>query len=607
MYNENLDNKISVFRRLSPDVFMLSAIYDPDKHGASPAAQGKIVPSPGSLVVDDTIGEHNRLYVVQSVNETTYASTLVPALTTMVGDSTDTLLDRSYPYHLYYQPLITTNEHGESEELRQLVVDSKLTVIGSASWAYQLSKELPTGERVPISLFTGSTDEFRTPPETTLDSSLCPVILGQHDYLECQPCVTRYQMTNRERVYLTFFNNKLMQIAEFTLESLRVSKPITEESHVVTKFIISCNQYDDDGNFILYQGQNPADLVFTGRLIFNDGHESEVSFGDGRGFIYNLPTADDYRQLVPGEVRLITFKYYLPRALPADLQQENATVGYSYNVAWVATTERLLIRSYVELNLSKCSFIPYVSGAGWGYEIYGYRQDFQEPFNMLTDYGDKFQLADFDGTSTAAQNLTMTLTENDQEVYRQRLLLKLGLTEGTVPFILNDLKSDSYSYGVDGGGYHQPIIYVAPSGHTMQSKFPRYTEGRTVNFSGLPGDDYQQLKELQIFLTNYYYNANPPTDPTSKLVSRPTHWRLKLTRYGAAVAGLTAPFVLADYRELSDYNQPVIWSMPGDSQTPSLRGTTLILEWAISEGGRYRLLYGVPVTIVYHAAGLPNS
>lgn len=97
MYNENLDNKISVFRRLSPDVFMLSAIYDPDKHGASPAAQGKIVPSPGSLVVDDTIGEHNRLYVVQSVNETTYASTLVPALTTMVGDSTDTLLDRSYP------------------------------------------------------------------------------------------------------------------------------------------------------------------------------------------------------------------------------------------------------------------------------------------------------------------------------------------------------------------------------------------------------------------------------------------------------------------------------------------------------------------------------
>ena len=73
------------------------------------------------------------------------------------------------------------------------------------------------------------------------------------------------------------------------------------------------------------------------------------------------------------------------------------------------------------------------------------------------------------------------------------------------------------------------------------------------------------------------------------------------------MAGLTAPFVLADYRELGDYNQPVIWSMPGDSQTPSLRGITLILEWAINEGGRYRLLYGVPVTIVYHAAGLPNS
>lgn len=607
MYNENLDNKISVFRRLSPDVFMLSAIYDPDKHGTNPAAQGKIVPSPGSLVVDDTIGEHNRLYVVQSVNETTYASTLVPALTTTVNDSSDTLLDRSYPFHLYYQPLVTINEQGESEELRQLVVDSKLTVIGSASWAYQLSKELPTGERVPISLFTGSVDEFRTLPETVLDSSLCPVVLGQHDFLECQPCVTRYQMQNREKVYLTFYNSKLMQIAEYTLESLRVSKPITEENHVVTKFIISCNQYDDDGNFILYKGQNPADLVFTGKLIFNDGHESEVSFGDGRGFIYNLPTAEDYQQLVPGEVRLLTFKYYLPRALPADLQQENGTVGYSYNVAWVATTERLLIRSYIDLNVSKCSFIPYLGGAGWSYEIYGYRQDFLEPFNMLTDYGDKFQLTGFNGTTGAAQNLTMTLTDDDQEVYRQRLLLKLGITSDSVPFVLNDPKSDSYSYGVDGGGYHQPIIYVAPNGHTLKSKFPRYSDGRTVNFSGIPGDDYTQLKQEQIFLTNYYYNANPPVHPTTKVVSRPTHWRLKLTSYGAAAAGYDGTFILTDYQVPSDYNQPVIWTMIANSQTPSIRGNTLILEWAVNEGGRYRLLYGVPVTIKYQASGLPDD
>ena len=81
-----MNNKVSVFGQRRAGVYLLSEIYNPDDVTSSVQNINKVVPAIGSLVVDDTVGNHNTLYVVYSVDPITHRSTLVNAC---ILDTTD--------------------------------------------------------------------------------------------------------------------------------------------------------------------------------------------------------------------------------------------------------------------------------------------------------------------------------------------------------------------------------------------------------------------------------------------------------------------------------------------------------------------------------------
>ena len=94
-----MNNKVSVFGQRRAGVYLLSEIYNPDDVTSSVQNINKVIPAIGSLVVDDTVGNHNTLYVVYSVDAITHRSTLVNA--NILDTTDDTNLTYSYGNNNY--------------------------------------------------------------------------------------------------------------------------------------------------------------------------------------------------------------------------------------------------------------------------------------------------------------------------------------------------------------------------------------------------------------------------------------------------------------------------------------------------------------------------
>lgn len=94
-----MNNKVPVFGQRRAGVYLLSEIYNPDDVTSSVQTINKVVPAIGSLIVDDTVGNHNTLYVVYSVDAITHRSTLVPA--GLLDTTDDSNLNFSYGNNNY--------------------------------------------------------------------------------------------------------------------------------------------------------------------------------------------------------------------------------------------------------------------------------------------------------------------------------------------------------------------------------------------------------------------------------------------------------------------------------------------------------------------------
>ena len=121
-----MNNKVPAFGQRRCGVYLLSEIYDPDDTSSSVQNINKVIPAIGSLVVDDTIGEHNTLYVVYSVDAVTHKCTLVSASimesADMVGDTRDLrmLFGDTNSVDLYYETEDTTRQAGVDYYVRNV-------------------------------------------------------------------------------------------------------------------------------------------------------------------------------------------------------------------------------------------------------------------------------------------------------------------------------------------------------------------------------------------------------------------------------------------------------------------------------------------------------
>ena len=128
-----MNNKVSVFGQRRAGVYLLSEIYNPDDVTSSVQNINKVVPAIGSLVVDDTVGNHNTLYVVYSVDPITHRSTLVNAC--ILDTTDDSTINFSYgnnnyklffsetPIDVYFKTKDTTPQPSKLYYTRQVVND----------------------------------------------------------------------------------------------------------------------------------------------------------------------------------------------------------------------------------------------------------------------------------------------------------------------------------------------------------------------------------------------------------------------------------------------------------------------------------------------------
>lgn len=138
-------------------VYPLSMIYDPSVDDpTSLESEAKIIPAVSSLIVDDTSGLHNAVYVVIAVDNETLKSTLRPAAFAEINDETvDRILSYgSNLYMLYYSPVTIVDESGTEVQCNRLSIDDKFTLFGNHSSNYQLIRTLPDGTKQVISQTT---------------------------------------------------------------------------------------------------------------------------------------------------------------------------------------------------------------------------------------------------------------------------------------------------------------------------------------------------------------------------------------------------------------------------------------------------------------------
>lgn len=139
-----MSDPIILFGEVHPDVYLIGQIYDPDVDGTDVASSGKIIPSVGSLVVDNGLGGTSYvLWVVHSVHPVTFKSTLVPAR--IVDDlGIDKVLSYGNDiYMIYYDKRVAPT---------RLVIDTKLVILGTNTSEYKLIKTFPDGTTQPISI-----------------------------------------------------------------------------------------------------------------------------------------------------------------------------------------------------------------------------------------------------------------------------------------------------------------------------------------------------------------------------------------------------------------------------------------------------------------------
>lgn len=428
-----MNNKVAVFGQRRAGVYLLSEIYNPDDVKSSVQNINKVIPAIGSLVVDDTVGNHNTIYVVYSVDAVTHRSTLVNA---SILDTTDgvssTVAYGNEGYMLFYKDEPTpfyykTKDHSLDKTKRYYIKDSSDNYIlytgesfanGIEYYELRLLYEVAVDSR--ISIFSSDATSFavyKTAALNTIeaatpvvsqfykddDSNYVESILIPLEHLQV-PMTDEIGETNIKTAYypkvfytadcptqgdryvfVAFNNNKA--IAQVVLEG----QPMMELAELnathrsITKFDITANQYDTTtGTCYLVRGQNPEELIFYAWITYADGEINRLQLDHEQFFAYGLDEVDTN---IVGSVYPITFKYFIPA-----FEQVNNSSGRNYDIGptkrYITKTIDIKIYDSSLTGIAKISPIFTFKSADYGYQIIPlvYFANMEEPQISYYDY-----------------------------------------------------------------------------------------------------------------------------------------------------------------------------------------------------------------------------
>ena len=579
--------KSVLFGERAAGVYLKSEIYDPEL-GTSPDVSGKIVPAVGSMVVDDTVGLHNQVYVVTAVNQLTYKATLVPATFVIDAEAqVDRVLSYGNDIFMIYFSSVTKNVSGSNVNLTRLIVDNKLSLFGKHAATYQLIKIDDDGNEEIISRkYIAGTDNQLIPDGTSIEM----LNTGVEGIRKCDGCYTDVELTEGEEIRCDVYTAGGIIIAQIKLiaKKAHLLNETIDTANPIVGMFVKGTQQTSDGDLFLIQGQQIDELGIYVDLKYKDGSTNSVAIDGRRGFCYGLETVTS--GIIGSEFEIIV-KYYLSNS-DATGTIESGSIEENTMTKYIVKTAKIKIVSGEKDIISKVSPIPVwnASERKWNLKFLRYRDGrLQSPYVGSNSSDPEYVsiVSGFNGnTFNTQQDVTISYKEivnnlgstaNRTQRFFIELRDKTAPTTGYNNWLIKDSSDAIVSYGDYTGNHVRPRIkYVNNSGYFIPSDvFAANTSQSAV----------------EVFLENFYYNANPPKRADETMAPEPTHFRVKLAdENGTPLTRVAIP--IEDFAN----NLNII---TGNNDENYLIGTTVVVEFLREiDSATCEYLYGVPVDVI---------
>ena len=640
-------NRVVLFGEKAAGVYRMSDIYIPNSENpVTPEESGKIVPAVGSLIVDDTTGMHNQQYTVTAVDPETYEPTLVPsAFSYDLSSRPDRALNYSTDLLMLYFSKATIELSGQTVQVNRLIVDNKLSFFGNHAATYQLLKYNTEGELETIS-------RWYTPNGLYSGTAIPMLDTGVEGVRKCDGCYTDVDIEEGETVICRVYSAGGIQISEITLiaKKAHLLNEIASVVNPIVDFVVASNQEYDDTTFVLYTGQDPKTLVFYPYLKYSDNRTKFVSIDGVKGFVYGL---EDINTDIPGVEYKILFKYYLGD----DDVQISPDMEYVYirtnDVVWTAdksyytrvanvttwtynevnpntyvigepipnasdyfekvatsisitqvsdaikfiTKEAIVrIEEYTPATVAKFSFIPVwnASAGKYDFKFLRYMNDRINSPKTEVENNDTYNFIQF---GINAENPRGDYFEGMQHatiLYKNRVgnetvtaqqvvyfdLRDPRLAENSlVKYLISDDAEATKQYGRNTNGFLRPrITYVAGTGYRIPPTVFAANQNQTAT---------------EVFLDNFYYQANPPVDIETGDVPVPTHFRIKNINGDSIMNTGVQPVSVSSFSGWLDIK---------NKTTSTYVGSILLVEFIrrYTENNitKEQCLYAVPVDVI---------
>lgn len=532
-------------------------LYDPDNPPASANDTNRIVPVPESVVIDGNV-----LYTVESVDPTTFKSTLVPIILSDETDGYGLASVISYGndiFRAYYD--VRTQPY-------RMTIDRRLIVFGGAPSFYQLIRYPDTDNELVISRYYSTTGVY-----TSNQIPMLP-IPGETNTWWCQPCQVIDLPSDNEELTLRVYNETGALIASvklFAKQSSVVNDTFLYQPKIVD-LQISSPQMLADGSCYLYEKQSPDSLEITGVLVYNDGTKRSIMVDNAQTFIYGI---DDLLASYAGLRQNVLLKYFLAYNEVLDVSASNTDVQVTD-----ASISREVTVKIIPNKLStpvKVSVIPEWNSATSTYMLryYLYSTDHSSAHDV-TAYTSITSGSYDGGNFMGTQSFTFSLDLNNVDAtkwpqsttYAQTCAIKLLPFSVLEKYTLRDSVSSPYIYGQDNSSSRRPLI-------AFDSTIGQYF---------IPSSIFLTKESV---IQSFYTNANPPfnsdieTSPPT-----PTHFLVRDAFSGVMLTAQLIP--LDNYTEAFNLT---------NGASGNFTKVTVVVEFVQVLATGTNILYGVPVDV----------
>ena len=547
------NSSVILLKDQKPDSLFLTQLYDPDTDGIYVDGSAKLIPKPGSLVIDKANG--GSLYYVSSIDER-FKSTLVPCSIVVKDDGSSIIKLLSYgndKFYLFYDNRVKPTK---------LIIDGKLIVFGSSLSEYRLVKTNASGKTEILSAYIDTNESYCGERIPLADIN---GISGAKQLTNCHTFYSGWQ--EGDVIEAEIYDNVgvLCLVVQLFIKRATILNDLASNNGIITGFDATCNQMMGS-DFYLYQRQDPNHLAITPVITYSDLSSEQVVINNKDCFLYGF---ENFTPSFPGQKVKIMIKKYLNHRQQSTLAVQTADKRY------IVCEKMVTVISNTSVDGIKVSVMPiYDLQLNTYYLKFVAYTDKRDRVIDVTQYVNL--TTEFDGMKVnAPQRLMFNLDlgkvfNSDVYIpYNQICYISLKPYKEYQRYTLSDYADLNPVYGVESVVSRRPVImydaaleqYFIPT-----SKFP----------------------DVDSFLEAFYYNANPPYDTNESIEPvKPTHFTIRaLDNLGTII---TAPI------EIEQYIQA--WNITRTENPGMLVGYNVIVEFLVVTSSSTQILYGVPVDV----------